>query len=118
MAFLPKLLSILVLLLPPGSQGTSDSLLPFHSVVQRTVWGYEPAELLGFPTHLPSPLESFFERLDDPALDEEDPPVEDHEILPLTFLDNTTPQPRDFISSYHLAHLHHQHLVISPILRC
>jgi len=63
--------------------------------------------------------ESFFEYLDESALDEEDSTrVEDHGIATPTFLDFDTPQTSDLLSSFLPSSPHSQLVVITPILRC
>jgi hypothetical protein len=119
MSFYPKLLAILAMLLPPGSGEASEPIVLGSSAVLLAVRGQQDSFPVFSPAHLPSPTESFFERLDETALDEEDSTrVEDHGIVPLTFLDFESPLTSDLFSSLFPVSPHAHLVVITPILRC
>jgi hypothetical protein len=119
MNFLPKLLAVLAMLLPPGSGENSNSIAPGPPAIQRADQGDRASDSVFRPAHLPPASESFFECLDESALDEEDSDsVEQHGIATLPFLDFETPLLSDLFSSYLPANPHSQLAVITPILRC
>src|SRR5207248_1034568 len=101
MNFFPNLLAILAILLPLGSGETSDPIVLGSSAAQWADLGDLASDRIYSPAHLPLSCESFFECLDETALDEEDSnPVEDHGIAPLTFLDFETSLVSDNSSSF------------------
>jgi len=66
----------------------------------------------------PAQSETFFECLDETALEEDSTEVEDHSIAPSTFLDFQTSSANNLISSFLPSSPHSQLRVITPILRC
>jgi len=121
MSFLPRLLAILLVTLSTGSGERSEPLVVGSTAVPRAVPSQsEAAYLPAFcPAHLPSPIESFFERLHETALDEEDSSrVEDHGLMSLTFLDFEASLVSGFYSSLSPTSPHALSVRITPILRC
>ena len=120
MTFLPKLLAIVAILLPPGSgerSETARAMSPFLA----PVWMHRSAPFSPVFTaaHLPPPTESFFDRLGEMAYDEEDSTrVEDQGIVPLTLLDYGAPLASCSFSSVTPAGAHTLPAFIMPILRC
>jgi hypothetical protein len=120
MTFLPKLLAIVAMILPLAIGEESEPVrltlsTPLSIWVHRTA---PPSPVFTAP-HLPRPTESFFERLDEIAYDEEDSTrVEDHGVVPLTLLDYGAPVASRSLSSLAPAGSHTAPVVIMPILRC
>jgi hypothetical protein len=114
-----NLLAILALLLPPGSRGALDPIVPGPSSVPGIDQRVPAPESSFSPAHLPPASESFYESLDESALDEEDSTeIEHHGIASLTFLDFASPLTNELFSSFSPSHPHSQFLIITPILRC
>jgi hypothetical protein len=85
------------------------------------VWVHETAPPFAIFTaaHLPSPTESFFQRVDEIAYDEEDSTrAEDHSIVALTILDYGAPLASRSLSAFAPASSHTPPVVTMPILRC
>jgi hypothetical protein len=120
MTLLPKLLAIVAMILPLGNGKTSEPVrLALSSPL--SIWVHDPAPPSPIFTapHLPRPTESFFERFDEMAYDEEDSTrVEDHGIVPLTLLDYGAPLASRSLFSLAPAGSHTAPVVIMPVLRC
>jgi hypothetical protein len=120
MTFLPKLLAIVAMILPLGNREKSKPVQLAHST-PLSIWVHAtaPSSPIFTAPHLPRPTESFFERLDEMAYDEEDSTrVEDHGVVPLTLLDYGAPVASRSLSSLAPAGSHIASAVIMPILRC
>jgi hypothetical protein len=121
MSFVPRLLAILLVTLAPESRERSEPTV-FGSTASACAVPRPSLEVCppAFrPAHLPSPIESFFERLDETALDEEDSSrVEDHGLVSLTFLDFGASLASGLSSSLSPASPHTLMVFIAPILRC
>jgi len=119
MAFLPHLLTILAILVPPG-RGETKIPIALKTAAFQWAQGYPlDSDRIHSPNDLPVQSESFFESLDETAFDEENSSeVEDHGIAPLTFLNFETSSANNLLSSLLPASPHSQLLAISPILRC
>jgi hypothetical protein len=114
-----NLLAILALLLPPGSRGAFDPIVLGPSSVPGIDQRVPAPDSFFSPAHLPPASESFYESLDESALDEEDSTeIEHHGIASLTFLDFASPLTNELFSSFSPSHPHSQFLIITPILRC
>jgi len=119
MHLLSHLLTIVAILLPLGRGETNGPIALKLFPVQRAEGEPCATDLIYCPDHPPAESESYFECLDETALDEEDSTrVEDHGIIPLTFLDFETPLANHLLSSSLPASPHSQLLIIAPILRC
>ena len=121
MPFLPRLLAILLVTFCPGSgEGSEPTLLASLAARQAVPRQIPEAYLPRLrPAHLPSPIESFFEGLDETALDEEDSSrVEDHGLVALTFFGFEAPVVSGLFSSLSPANPHTLSVLITPILRC
>jgi hypothetical protein len=119
MDFLPQLLAILAILLPSGRREMTNPIVPVPSEIQRSSEGAPEFDLILCPVHLPTESQSYYECLDETALDEEDTTrVENHAIIPLTFLDLETSPANALSSSFRPAIPHSRLLVSTPILRC
>jgi hypothetical protein len=121
MSFFPKLLAILLVTLCPESGDRSEPTFLGSTVVPRAVSrpSHEACLPIFCPTHLPSPVESLFERLDETALDEEDSSrVDDHGLVSLTFLDFEPSMASGSLTWLSPASLHTLSILITPILRC
>lgn len=121
MSFLPRLIAILAMTLPPGSvEGPEPEGLGTFPVPQAARGDAQPACQAVFRTlHLPCPADSFFERRDETALEEEDPTkVEDHGIIPLTLLDYLAPLASRTISALCPFSTCTPVVVLTLILRC
>ena len=121
MSFFSRILAILLMTLSPESGGQAEHPALGSGAVSRSI----PAarEVANFPVfrpaHLPTPVESFFERRDEMALDEEDSDrVEDQGLVPLTFLGVGPCLASGFLSSLSPASPHTLSVLITPILRC
>src|SRR4051794_20209419 len=92
MSSLPNLIAVLAMLLPPGSGETVVPIVMATSAAPWAVRGEKGHDLIYSPVQPPSQSESFFECIDESALDEEDSTrVEDHGLVPLTLLDYQSP---------------------------
>src|SRR5258705_497768 len=69
MNFFPHLLAVLAMLLPPGSGEDTDPIVPGTASVQRADQRDSAPGSFFCPAHLPPLNESFFEYLDESALD-------------------------------------------------
>jgi hypothetical protein len=120
MALLSKLFIILAMLVPPGSEDGSEPIVPGSSAVPRAVRGQDVCFPAICPAHLPIPTESYFERLDETALDEEEDStrVEDHGLALLTFPDYEAPRASHRLFSLSPVNPHARLSTIAPILRC
>jgi hypothetical protein len=121
MTFLPKLLAIVAISLPPGSGERPQTARCTLATMPFSVWVPEsvPASPAFTASHLPPPTESLFDRLGEMAYDEEDSTrVEDHGIVPLTLLDYGAPLASSSFSALAPASSHAQPVVIMPVLRC
>ena len=115
----PKLLAILATMLSPGSGEGCEPIVLGSPLVTLAVRVRDASFPVFCPAHHPYPAETFFERLDETALDEEDSTrVEDHGIVPLTFLDYESAQASALFSSCSPTDRYAHLLVITPILRC
>src|SRR6185437_1658171 len=119
MSFFPNLLAILALLLPHGSGELADPIVLGSPVVHGTDRGQETLSQIFCPTEVPSQSESFFECIDESALDEEDSSrVEDHGVVPLTLLDYQPPLGCLLFSALLPAQSHDRLSTSTSILRC
>jgi hypothetical protein len=121
MTSFPRLLAILAIVLPPGSgDGSNDAALKPSTTVVSVGVLQSVGSSLGFTaSHLPSPVESFYERLDEMACDEEDSSrVEDHGVLALSSSDYGAPLASGPLALLSPASSHTPPVVIAPILRC
>jgi len=121
MDFLPPLLTFLAILLPLGRAESDDPIVPDASTTaQSDGWQPAPIDLIYCPGHVPEQSESYFECLEETALEEEEDStrVEDHGIVPLTFLGFESPPTQNLFSSFLPANPHSPLLAHSPILRC
>ena len=121
MSFLPRLLAILLVILCAESGEGSEPTLLGSVAAPRAVprQGHQAYLPIFRPAHLPSPIESFFERLDETALDEEDSiRVEDHGFVALRFLGFEASLVSGLFSSLSPASPHMLSVFITPILRC
>ena len=116
MNFFPNFIAVLAILLPPGSGENVASTVLGSPAVERANRDFNS---FYSPAHLPPASESFFECIDESALDEEESTeVVDHGISSLTFLDFETPQTSDFFWSSLPTRPRSQFVVITPIQRC
>jgi len=116
---LPKLVAILAMILPPGSGEAARPDVAGSASVSHAVWGRDVSFPVYSPAHLPSPRHSFFECLDETALDEEDSTrVEDHGIASPIFLGFEPALMSYLFCSCSPTDPHPQSIVSSPILRC
>src|SRR3954466_2114266 len=116
MNFFPNLIAFLAILLAQWRGENST-----YTVLGPPAAGRANREFdaIYCPAHLPPASESFFECIDESALDEEDSTeVEDHGIAPLTFLDLETRLTSDLFSTSLPTSPRSQFVVITPILRC
>ena len=120
MTLFPKLLAIVAVVFPLGNGEKSEPAQLARST-PLAIWVHEaahPSPIFTAP-HLPRPTESFFERLDEMAYDEEDSTrVEDHGIVPFTLLDYGAPVSSGSLSSLALTGSPTAPVVIMPVLRC
>jgi len=121
MSVVPRLIAILLVTLSSGNGEGSEPTLLGSSAVPRTVARHSQKTYLPIfcRAHLPSPIETFFERLDEMALDEEDSSrVEDHGLVALTFLGFEASLVSGLFPSVSPASPHLPSVLITPILRC
>lgn len=121
MSFFSRILAILLVTLSPESGEQSEPVVLGSNAVPRTLPTRGETAYLPIlcPTHLPSPIESFFECLDETALEEEDSSrVEDHGLVSLTFFGVEASLASGILSSLTPASPHTLSVLISPILRC
>jgi hypothetical protein len=119
MNFFPKFLAVLAMLLPPGGGENSYSIALGLPAIERADGVDLASDSIFCPAHLPPMSESFFECLDESALDEEDSDgIEEHAVAILTFFGFETPLTNHLFSSYLPTNPHSQFAVITPILRC
>jgi hypothetical protein len=119
MNFLPIFFAILAILLPAGSGGISHPNVSEPISCPQLGQERSANDSAFNPLHNPPASESFFECLDESALDEEDSSkVEDHGIATLTFLDFETPLANDIFSNFLPATSLSRIVIITPILRC
>jgi hypothetical protein len=121
MSFLAKLFAILAMTLPPGSVEEFESSALGSSPVSQVLW--MRSQTRDVPVFrvapVPSPRESFFERLDESALDEEDSTrAEDQAVLPLAIFDYKASLASGLITALSPAHFHSPLAVVTPMLRC
>jgi hypothetical protein len=119
MLAIPNLLAALAILLPSGIGGSHDSGIFKIPSALRAEGPSSAADLFFIATHLPSSTESLFECLDETALDEEDSSrVEDHGIVPLTYLDFEACWSDSLVTLLLPASPRVPSLDTTPILRC
>jgi hypothetical protein len=121
MPLLPRLLAIFLVTLCPGNgEGSEPALLGSNAAARAVPRQSHEASLPNFcPAHVPSPIETFFDRLDETAFDEEDSSrVEDHGFVALTFLGFEASLVSGLFSSLSPASPHMPSVLITPILRC
>jgi hypothetical protein len=119
MNFFPNLVAILAILLPPGSGEIADPIVVGPASTQQVCQRQSASDLFLNPTDAPPSSESFFECLDESALDEEDSTrVEEHGIAALTFLDFETRFGNDLLACFPPATSLSRIVIITPILRC
>jgi hypothetical protein len=121
MNFFPIIFAVLAILLSAGSGEKSRPIVLVHESMAYPQIGPDCSVSDSFlnPLHTPPASESFFECLDESALDEEDSSkVEDHGIATLTFLDFETPLANDVFSNFLPATSLSRIVLITPILRC
>jgi len=119
MTFFPNLLAALAILLPPGSGENVDLGIMGPGSVHTADASDDLKDLIYCPAQVPSESESFFEYVDESALDEEDSTrVEDHGIVPLTLFDYQLPCRSHLFMAFlpvdSCSHL----LPTTPVLRC
>ena len=103
------------MLLPPGGGEISDPVVLGMSAARDE----SSNRSIYCPSHIPPTSESFYECLDESALDEEDSDwVEEHELPTLTFLDLESLLVRFHLSSRLPVNPHSQQVITTPILRC
>jgi hypothetical protein len=121
MSFLPKLLAIVAILLPLESGERSEPAQLALATTPFSVWVHEllPPSPQLTAAQLPLPTESFFERLDEMAYDEEDSTrVEDHGPVALTLLDHGAPMARRSFAFFAPTSSPTLSVLILPVLRC
>jgi hypothetical protein len=119
MTLLPKLVAILAMILPPGNGETPGPDVPGSAPVPHAVRACNVSFPVYSPAHLPSPRQSFFECLDETALDEEDSTrVEDHGIASPIFLGFEPALMSYLFCSCSPTDPLPQSAISSPILRC
>ena len=116
---LPQLIAVLAMLLPMGSGETCYTIAKVSPAVARTEQGRSLYDLIYCPGQAPSQSESYFECIDESALDEEDSTrVEDHGLVQLTLLDYQSHLAYHLSTAFLPAHSLSLTLTITPILRC
>jgi hypothetical protein len=119
MSLLPKLVAILAMILPTGSEDTVRPDVAGSAPIPHAVRGRDVSFPVFSPAHLPSPRHSFFECLDETALDEEDSTrVEDHGIASPIYLGFEPALMSFLFCSCSPTDPHPESIVSSPILRC
>jgi len=114
-----NLLAILALFPSIGDRGINHSSDLGLTPVQQGVPDESRVGSFLTPYHVPPASESFYECLNESALEEEDSnEIEHHAIAPLTFLGMTSLLPNDLLSSSLPARIHLHFAIIKPILRC
>jgi len=114
-----NLLAILALFPSIGDRGINRSSALVVIFVHQGVPGESRVGSFLSPYDMPPASESFYECLNESALEEEDSnEIEHHGIVPLTFLGMTSLLPNDLLSSNLPARIHSQFAIIKPILRC
>jgi len=114
-----NLLAILALFPSIGDRGINHTSALGLTFVHQGVPRESRAGSFLAPYSMPPASESFYECLNESALEEEDSnEIEHHAIAPLTFLGMTSLLPNDLLSSNLPARIHSQFAIIKPILRC
>jgi hypothetical protein len=119
MTFFPRLLAILAILMPQGSGEECQPSVPGLAPAPGIVCGQQSVCFVFCPPHLPTPIESFFECLDETAIDEEDSTrVEDHGFAPLSLFGYNSPEASLRFSSLFPAGPHVRTIAVTSVLRC
>jgi len=119
MNFFPHLLTMLAVLLPLGRGEIDNATALAYLPLQHAERSLLSPHLIHCPGQCPAQSESYFECLEETALDEEDSTrVEEHGIVPLTFLNIEGSLANHCSPSLLPASPHSQLLLITPILRC
>jgi len=115
-----NLLAVLALFPSIGDRGINRSSILGLSSVHQDIPGEFRAGSFLTPCDTPPASESFYECLNESALEEEEDTneIEHHGIAPLTFLGMTCLLPSDLLSSSLPTRTLSQFSIIKPILRC
>jgi len=114
-----NLLAVLALFPSIGNGGINHSSILGLSSVYQGIPGEPRTGSFLTPCDAPPASESFYECLNESALEEEDSnEIEHHGIAPLTFLGMTCLLPSDLLASNLPTRTHSQLSIIKPILRC
>jgi len=114
-----NLLAILALFPSIGDREINCSSPLGLASVQQSIPDETRAGSFLTPYDAPPASESFYECLNESALEEEDSnEIEHHGIAPQTFLGMTSLLPNDLFSSSLPARIHSQFAIVKPILRC
>jgi hypothetical protein len=121
MSVVPRFIAILLVSFSSGGGEESELILLGSSAVPRTVLTQSQETYLPIfcRAHFPSPFETFFERRDETALDEEDSSrVDDHGLAAVAFLGFEASLINGWLPPASPASLRVGSAPITPILRC